>query len=123
MNLCKIASIRESVEQLKKKLNEERAALEKTRERLMEKSLKVISLEEEEVRVRFVKEGESDERDLENNALGMLNEVQRLSREAQEVKKIGENAQSEVVKAMAEIESTRDKIRTAKNTAISRKLP
>ncbi|CAE6036843.1 unnamed protein product [Arabidopsis arenosa] len=114
MNLCKIASIRESVEQLKKKLNEERAALEKTRERLMEKSLKVISLEEEEVRVRFAKEGETDEKDLENNALGMLNEVQRLSREAQEVKITGENAQSEVVKAMAEIESTRDKIRTAK---------
>ncbi|XP_010509182.1 PREDICTED: WEB family protein At2g38370-like [Camelina sativa] len=114
MNLCKIASIRESVEQLKKKLNEERAALEKTRERLMQKSLKVISLEEEEVRVRFAKDGETSEKDLENNALGMLNEVQRLSGEAQEVKKIGENAQSEVVKAMTEIECTRDKIRTAK---------
>ncbi|XP_020882753.1 WEB family protein At2g38370 [Arabidopsis lyrata subsp. lyrata] len=80
----------------------------------MQKSLKVISLEEEEVRVRFAKEGETDEKDLENNALGMLNEIQRLSREAQEVKITGENAQSEVVKAMAEIESTRDKIRTAK---------
>ncbi|XP_006293973.2 WEB family protein At2g38370 [Capsella rubella] len=114
MNLCKIASIRESVEQLKKKLNEERAALEKTRERLMEKSLKVISLEEEEVRVGFAKDGETGEKDLENNALVMLNEVQRLSREAQEVKITGENAQSEVVKAMAEIECTRDKIRTAK---------
>ncbi|KAL1193663.1 WEB family protein [Cardamine amara subsp. amara] len=115
MNLCKIASIRGSVEQLKKKLNEERAALEKTRERLMEKSLKVSSLEEEEeVRLRFVKKGETRERDLENNAVGMLNEVERLSSEAQEVKKTGENAQSEVVKAMAEIERTRDKIKTAK---------
>ncbi|KAL9302081.1 WEB family protein [Arabidopsis thaliana] len=109
MNLCKIASIRESVEQMKNKLNEERAALEKTRERLMEKSLKVFSLEEEEVRVRFAKEGQTGEKDL-----GMLNEVQRLSRQAQEVKKTGENAELEVVKAMAETESTRDKIRTAK---------
>ncbi|CAH8265152.1 unnamed protein product [Arabidopsis lyrata] len=74
---------------------------------------KKLNEEREEVRVRFVKEGETDERDLENNAIGMLNEVQRLSREAQELKKTGENAQSEVVKAM-EIETTSDKIRTAK---------
>ncbi|ESQ52503.1 hypothetical protein EUTSA_v10016492mg [Eutrema salsugineum] len=116
MNLCKttvdLAGIRGSVEQLNKKLQEERAALEKTRERLMQKSLKVISLEEEEMTLRFANKGEK--KDLENNASGMMNEVQILSREAQELKKTGECARTEVVKAMAEIEHTREKIKTAK---------
>lgn len=118
MNLCKttvdLAGIRGSVELLNKKLQEEKAALEKTRERLMQKSLKVISLEVEEVRLRFAKEGETGKNGIENNASDISMEVQRLSREAQEFKKTGENARSEVVKAMAEIEHTRDKIKTAK---------
>lgn len=100
MNLCRttvdLAGIRGTVEQLKQKLNEERSALERTRERVMQKSLKVTSLEEE------------------SNALKISKEVQRLSREAQEFKESGENARTEVVKAMAEIERTRDKIKTAK---------
>uniref|UniRef100_A0A1J3HJD2 WEB family protein n=1 Tax=Noccaea caerulescens TaxID=107243 RepID=A0A1J3HJD2_NOCCA len=100
MNLCRttvdLAGIRGTVEQLKQKLNEERSALEKTRERVMQKSLKVTSLEEE------------------SNALKISKEVQRLSREAQEFKESGVNARSEVVKAMAEIQRTRDKIKTAK---------
>ncbi|KFK36734.1 hypothetical protein AALP_AA4G162700 [Arabis alpina] len=111
MNLCKttvdLAGIRGSVEQLNKKLQEEKAALEKTRERLMQKSLKVISLEEEEA----AKEVETG---LETNALEISKEVQRLSHESQEFKKTGESARLEVVKAMAEIEHTRDKIQTAK---------
>ncbi|WZY81993.1 hypothetical protein YC2023_028377 [Brassica napus] len=101
MNLCKrtvdLAGIRESVEVLNKKLQEEKAALEKTRERLMQKSLKVVK-------------GETGE----NDAFIMMNEVRRLSSEAQEFKKTGENARGEIVKAMAEIEDTREKIKTAK---------
>ncbi|CAH8310611.1 unnamed protein product [Eruca vesicaria subsp. sativa] len=101
MNLCKrtvdLASIRGSVEVLNKKLQEEKAALEETRERLMEKSLKVVK-------------GETGEKD----ASGMMNEVQRLSGEAQEFKKTGENAREEIVKAKAEIEDTREKINAAK---------
>ncbi|KAF8086849.1 hypothetical protein N665_0611s0034 [Sinapis alba] len=100
MNLCKrtvdLAGLRGSVEVLSKQLKEERKALEKTRERLMEKSLKVISLEED-------KKGETSKKD----ALRMINEVQRLNSEAQEFKKAGE-------KAMAEIEHTREKIKTVK---------
>ncbi|EFH39158.1 predicted protein [Arabidopsis lyrata subsp. lyrata] len=88
------SGIRASVELLKKKLNEEKTELEKTRERLMQKSLKVISLEEEEVRLSFPKKGDTRDKDLENNAMGMLYEVKRLSREAQEVKKTGEDAHS-----------------------------
>ncbi|CAF1868657.1 hypothetical protein Bca4012_034176 [Brassica carinata] len=105
MNLCKrtvdLAGLRRSVEVLSKQLKEEKDALEKTRERLMHKSLKVISLEEEEE----AKKGETSEKDLENNALRMINEVRRLSCEAQEYKKTGE-------KAMAEIKHTREKIKT-----------
>ncbi|CAF2123181.1 unnamed protein product [Brassica rapa subsp. narinosa] len=98
MNLCKrtvdLAGIRGSVEVLNKKLQEEKAALEKTRERLMKRSLK----------------GETGEMD----AFGMMNEVQRVSSEAQELKRTGESARVEIVKAMAEIEDTREKIKTAK---------
>ncbi|KAF3548985.1 hypothetical protein DY000_02002078 [Brassica cretica] len=101
MNLCKrtvdLAGIRESVEVLNKKLQEEKAALEKTRERLMQKSLKAVK-------------GETGE----NDAFVVMNEVRRLSSEAQEFKKTGENAGLEIVKAMAEIEDTREKIKTAK---------
>ncbi|CAN7007314.1 hypothetical protein IGI04_010521 [Brassica rapa subsp. trilocularis] len=101
MNLCKrtvdLAGIRESVEVLNKKLQEEKAALEKTRERLMQKSLKVVKSETGE-----------------NDGFVMMNEVRRLSSEAQEFKKTGENAREEMVKAMAEIEDTREKIKTAK---------
>ncbi|XP_018472783.1 WEB family protein At2g38370-like [Raphanus sativus] len=97
MNLCKrtvdLAGIRGSVEVLNKQLQEEKDALEKTRERLMQRSLKVV----------------------ENDAFGMMDdEVQRLGREAQEFRKTGENAREEIVKAVAEIEDTREKIKAAK---------
>lgn len=97
MNLCKrtvdLAGIRGSVEVLNKHLQEEKDALEKTRERLMQRSLKVV----------------------ENDAFGMMDdEVQRLGREAQEFRKTGENAREEIVKAVAEIEDTREKIKAAK---------
>ncbi|KAG2332515.1 hypothetical protein Bca52824_003695 [Brassica carinata] len=100
MNLCKrtvdLAGIRESVEVLNKKLQEEKAALEKTRETYAK-----------------VFEGVKGETG-ENDALVMMNEVRRLSSEAQEFKKTGENAGLEIVKAMAAIEDTREKIKTAK---------
>ncbi|XP_010529918.1 PREDICTED: WEB family protein At2g38370 isoform X2 [Tarenaya hassleriana] len=115
MNLCRttedLAGIRASVELLNKKLDDERTALEKTRERLAQKSLKVRSLEKEvdgtETRLRFAKEN------CPENASEISKGVQRLSREAEEFKKMGENAKSAVVRAMAEIEDTRNKIKTA----------
>src|SRR5690606_36187654 len=86
MNLCKrtvdLAGLQVSVEVLNKQLKEERKALEKTRQRLMHK---LISLEEE-------KKGEASEKDVENNALRMTNEVQRLRCEAHEFKEAGEKA-------------------------------
>ncbi|XP_010529917.1 PREDICTED: WEB family protein At2g38370 isoform X1 [Tarenaya hassleriana] len=139
MNLCRttedLAGIRASVELLNKKLDDERTALEKACERLAQKSLKVHSLEKEvdgtETRLRFAKENcpenaseilkgvqrlsrEAEEfKKMGENASEISKGVQRLSREAEEFKKMGENAKSAVVRAMAEIEDTRNKIKTA----------
>lgn len=88
MNLCKttedLAAIRESVELLNKRLEEERASLEKTRERLNSE-----------------------------NAAEISEEIERLSYEAKEFSKTGENVRLAVDKAVAEIEQTRNKIKTA----------
>ncbi|CAH2064371.1 unnamed protein product [Thlaspi arvense] len=87
-NLCKttedLAAIRESVELLNKRLEEERAALDKTRERLNSE-----------------------------NAAEISKEIQRLSYEAKEFSKTGEDARFAVEKAVAEIEQTRNKIKAA----------
>ncbi|CAA7019285.1 unnamed protein product [Microthlaspi erraticum] len=87
-NLCKttedLAAIRESVELLNKRLEQERAALEKTRERLNSE-----------------------------NAAEISKEIQRLSYEAMEFSRTGEDARFAVDRAVAEIEQTRSKIRAA----------
>ncbi|XP_010529106.1 PREDICTED: WEB family protein At2g38370 isoform X2 [Tarenaya hassleriana] len=84
LNMCRmtddLAGTHSSVEWLNKKLDEERIALEKTRERLVQTSLK---------------------------------EVQRLSHEAEEFERTGENSRSEVTRAMAKIQDMRNKIKTA----------
>ncbi|KAG5385864.1 hypothetical protein IGI04_037334 [Brassica rapa subsp. trilocularis] len=84
-NLCKttedLAAIRESVELLNKRLEEERAALEKTRERL--------------------------------NSAEISKEIERLSDDALEFSKTGEEARFAVDKAVCEIERTRSKIKAA----------
>ncbi|XP_019082464.1 PREDICTED: WEB family protein At3g51720-like isoform X2 [Camelina sativa] len=88
MDLCKttkdLAAIRESVELLNKRLEEERAELEKTRERL-----------------NF------------ENAAEMSKEIHRLSYEANEFCRTGENVRCAVEKAVVEIEQTRNKIEAA----------
>ncbi|WZZ81426.1 hypothetical protein YC2023_101998 [Brassica napus] len=87
-NLCKttedLAAIRESVELLNMRLEEERAALEKTRERLNSE-----------------------------NAAEISKEIQRLSDDALEFSKTGEEARFAVDKAVCEIERTRSKIKAA----------
>ncbi|KAF8099793.1 hypothetical protein N665_0237s0046 [Sinapis alba] len=87
-SLCKttedLAAIRESVELLNKRLEEERAALEKTRERLNSE-----------------------------NAAEISKEIERLSYEALEFSKTGEDARFAVDKAVCEIEQTRNKIKAA----------
>ncbi|XP_010503865.1 PREDICTED: WEB family protein At3g51720-like [Camelina sativa] len=94
MDLCKttkdLAAIRESVELLNKRLEEERAALEKTRERLNSE-----------------------------NAAEISKEIQRLSYEAYEFCRTGENVRCAVDKAVVEIEQTRNKIEAAEMRLIA----
>ncbi|WZZ86389.1 hypothetical protein YC2023_114968 [Brassica napus] len=88
MNLYKttehLTAIRESVELLNKRLEEERAALEKTRERLNSV-----------------------------NAAEISKEIQRLSDDALEFSKTGDEARFAVDNAVCEIERTRSKIKAA----------
>uniref|UniRef100_A0A0D3E4U0 Uncharacterized protein n=1 Tax=Brassica oleracea var. oleracea TaxID=109376 RepID=A0A0D3E4U0_BRAOL len=88
MNLYKttehLTAIRESIELLNKRLEEERAALEKTRERLNSV-----------------------------NAAEISKEIQRLSDDALEFSKTGEEARFAVDNAVCEIERTRSKIKAA----------
>ncbi|KAF3554055.1 hypothetical protein F2Q69_00013106 [Brassica cretica] len=87
-NLCKktedLAAIRESVELLNKRIEVERAALEKKRERLNSE-----------------------------NAAEISKEIQRLSDDALEFSKTGEEACFTVDKAVCEIERTGSKIKAA----------
>ncbi|KAF2602792.1 hypothetical protein F2Q70_00025962 [Brassica cretica] len=80
-----LAAIRESVELLNKRIEEERAALEKKRERLNSE-----------------------------NAAEISKEIQRLSDDALEFSKTGEEARFAVDKAVCEIERTGSKIKAAK---------
>ncbi|KAK9755448.1 hypothetical protein RND81_01G025900 [Saponaria officinalis] len=90
-----LAEIRASVELYNKKIERERASLEKTRERLKSSTSIISSLEESK-----------------NATSGDMVEIQRLNNEAEKYNKIGEAAKSEVVKVMLQIEETKAKIKT-----------
>lgn len=108
-----LADIRSSVELLNKKLDKERISLEKTRERLTVNSSKISSLEEElnqtELKLQLAKDAEI--KGGSDNPFSM--ELQRLNSEAEQFKKMGEAAKSEVLRAISEIEQTKSKIKTA----------
>ncbi|KDP22786.1 hypothetical protein JCGZ_00373 [Jatropha curcas] len=110
-----LADIRGSVEFLNKKLEKERVSLEKTRERLTLNSLKILSLEKElnqtKLKLQAVKDAEI--KDGSENSFDISRELQRLNSEAEQFKKMGEAAQSEVMKTISEIEQTRSRIKTA----------
>lgn len=110
-----LADIRSSVESFNKKLEKERVALEKTRERLTSNSSKISSLEEElnqtKMKLHLVKDAEI--KGVSDNPLDISKEVQRLSSEVEQFKKLGEAARLEVMRATSEIEQTKTKIKTA----------
>nr|KYP42675.1 hypothetical protein KK1_035918 [Cajanus cajan] len=119
LNLTKttndIADVRASVESLNKNLEKERISLDKTRERLTQNYSKISSLEEELIRARLrlqvakdaeIKGDTGDHSDV-------TRELQRLSSEAENFKRMGESAKSEVLRTMSEIEQTKTMIRTA----------
>ncbi|XP_050214799.1 WEB family protein At2g38370-like [Mercurialis annua] len=110
-----LSDIRNSVEFLNKKLEKERTSLEKTRERLTLSTSKISSLEEELDKTKVQLHGAKDsgaKGDSTNN-FDLTRELQRLSSETENFKKMGEAAQLEVLKAISEIEQTKSKIKTA----------
>ncbi|XP_068341799.1 WEB family protein At2g38370-like isoform X2 [Pyrus communis] len=119
MNLTRttsdLADIRASVESLNKKLEKERTMLEKTRVRLTSNSLKVLSLEEElnqtKLKLQLAKDGET--KGGPANPLDISKELQRLSSETEQFKRMAEAAKLEVLRATSEIEQTGTKIKTA----------
>ena len=110
-----LADIRVSVELYNKKLEKERISLEKTRERLTQNSSKISSLEEElnQTRLKLQLAKDSEIKVGSDDALDISKELQRLSSEAEQFKKVGEAAKSEVLRAISEIEQTKSKIKTA----------
>ncbi|KAF3447985.1 hypothetical protein FNV43_RR08692 [Rhamnella rubrinervis] len=110
-----LADIRASVESFNKKLDKERVALERTRERLTLNSSKISSLEEElnqtKLKLHLVKGAEI--KGVSDNPLDISKELQRLSSEVEQFKKMGEAARLEVMRATCEIEQTKTKIKTA----------
>ncbi|XP_004305092.1 PREDICTED: WEB family protein At2g38370 [Fragaria vesca subsp. vesca] len=110
-----LADIRASVETFNKKLEKERAALEKTRVRLTSNSLKMLSLEEElnqtKQKLQLAKDAES--KGAPDKSLDISKELQRMSSETEQFKKMAEAAKLEISRATSEIEQTRGKIKTA----------
>ncbi|KAH1096031.1 hypothetical protein J1N35_012952 [Gossypium stocksii] len=118
-----LADIRGSVESLNKKLEKERNSLEKTRERLSQNSLKISSLEEEltQTRLKLQVAKEAEIKTGVDNPLDISRELQRLSSEAEQFKKIGQAAKSEVSRAVSEIEQTKTRIKTTEMRILAAK--
>ncbi|CAL5335260.1 unnamed protein product [Camellia sinensis] len=110
-----LADIRATVESFNKKIEKERRSLEKTHERLSLNSSKISSLEEElsKTRLKLQLAQSAEVKGDSDNPIDISRELQRLSFEAEQYKKMGEAAKSEVFKAMAEIEHTKTRIKTS----------
>ncbi|KAL7265663.1 hypothetical protein ACSBR1_003450 [Camellia fascicularis] len=110
-----LADIRATVESFNKKIEKERRSLEKTHERLSLNSSKISSLEEElsKTRLKLQLAQSAEVKGDSDNSIDISRELQRLSSEAEQYKKMGEAAKSEVFKAMAEIEHTKTRIKTS----------
>uniref|UniRef100_A0A5B6YZY5 WEB family protein n=1 Tax=Davidia involucrata TaxID=16924 RepID=A0A5B6YZY5_DAVIN len=118
-----LADVRATVESYNKKLEKERISLEKTRERLTLNSAKISSLEEElnqtRGKLQLVKDAEV--KGPSDSPMDISRELQRLSSEAEQFKKIGEATKSEVSRAMSEIEQTKTRIKTAEIRLVAAK--
>ncbi|THG03686.1 hypothetical protein TEA_010087 [Camellia sinensis var. sinensis] len=107
-----LADIRGTVESFNEKIEKERISLEKTCERLSLNSSKMSTLEEELNKTRLKLQQAQD------NPIDITRELQWLSNEAEQYKRMGESAKSEVLRAMSEIEQTKTRIKTAEISKI-----
>ncbi|KAL0347547.1 UNVERIFIED_CONTAM: WEB family protein [Sesamum calycinum] len=110
-----LADIRATVDLYNKKIEKERASLEKTRVRLSSNTSKISGLEEElnqsKQKLELVKGAEVQ--DTSNDPINITRELHKLSSETEQFKQVGEAARLEVQRAMSEIEQTKTRIRTA----------
>ncbi|XP_038697801.1 WEB family protein At2g38370-like [Tripterygium wilfordii] len=116
-----LADIRASVESLKRKLEKERTSLENTRERLALNLSKISSIEEElnETKLKLQLAKDTEIKDGSENHLDISRELQRLTCEAEQFKKMGENARLEVSRAISEIGLTKAKIKTTETRLVA----
>lgn len=118
-----LADIRASVELFSRKIEKERASLEKTREKLATNSSRMSYLEDElnqtAQKLQLIKCAETTN-DCDNPT-EVSKELQRLNSEAEQFKKMGEDARKEVFIAMSEIEQTKARIRTAEIRLVAAK--
>ncbi|KAF8394841.1 hypothetical protein HHK36_018778 [Tetracentron sinense] len=110
-----LAEVRASVDSLNKKIEKERISLEKTRERLTSNSAKISFLEEElhRTRLKLQLAKDAEIKGGSENPTNFSTELQQLSSESEKFKKMAEAAKSEVLKAISEIEQTKNSIKLA----------
>ncbi|KAL5144006.1 WEB family protein [Glycine soja] len=96
------------------RLEKERISLKKTRERLAQNTSKISSLEEElnQTRLRLQIAKDAEIKGAPDDPLDITRELQRLSSEAENFKRMGESAKSKVLRTMSEIEQTKTMLRT-----------
>ncbi|KAF6156047.1 hypothetical protein GIB67_010971 [Kingdonia uniflora] len=110
-----ISGIRASVESLNTKIEKERISLKKTHEKLFSNSATISSLEEDlkqtRQKLQLVKKAKLNCNS--ENPADISKELQELSYEAENFKKMAEAAREEVARAMSEIEQTKTSIKTS----------
>ncbi|KAL8517103.1 hypothetical protein ACS0TY_015357 [Phlomoides rotata] len=111
-----LADIRAMVDVYNKKIEKERASLERTRQRLSSNTSKISCLEEELNQARQKAKGSEVE-----DSSNITRELQKLSSETEQFKKVGEAAKAEVQRALSEIGQTKARIRTAEIRLIAAK--
>lgn len=119
-----LAEIRATVESYNRKIEKERISLERTRQRLSSNTVKVSSLETElnqtKGKLHLVKCTDQGRISCDET-MNMAKEIQKLTTETEEFKKVGEAARSEVSRAMSEIERAKIRIKTAEIRLVAAK--
>ncbi|KAG9147935.1 hypothetical protein Leryth_003532 [Lithospermum erythrorhizon] len=103
-----LVDIRTTVALYKQKIEKERVSMEMTRQRLSSNVSKISALEEE-----LLQASQKLQIPCSADPAVITNELQRLSSETEQFKKMGEVARSEIMEAISEIEQTKTKLKTA----------
>ncbi|XP_075490457.1 WEB family protein At2g38370-like isoform X2 [Primulina tabacum] len=126
MNLTRTTSdlsdIRAMVNLYHKKIETERMLLEKTRQRLSSNTAKISFLEDELNQTKRKLEMSYDSEVQGGHPSDVVTrELQRLSSETEQFKNVGNIERSEVLRALSEIEQTKDAIKTAQIKLVAAK--